>query len=109
MGKSKQNAKFRTFYWKSRGETNSIWPNKIQLFSETTSLRCYTRRVICILFKIKENMLAVLKCWMGGCQCGRTEQKMAIILQQCRSTKGSVLRDITALSITRSTIVHVIK
>jgi hypothetical protein len=24
MGKSKQNAKFRTFYWKSRGETNSI-------------------------------------------------------------------------------------
>jgi hypothetical protein len=28
MGKRRQNAKFRTFYWKSSGETNSIWPNK---------------------------------------------------------------------------------
>jgi hypothetical protein len=28
MGKGRQNAKFRIFYWKSRGETNSIWPSK---------------------------------------------------------------------------------
>jgi hypothetical protein len=28
VGKRTQNAKFRTFYWKSRDETNSIWPNK---------------------------------------------------------------------------------
>jgi hypothetical protein len=33
----------------------------IQLFSKTTSLKCYPRRLICIIFKIKENMIAVLR------------------------------------------------
>jgi hypothetical protein len=33
-----------------------------ELFSETTSLRCYARRLLCIIFKIKENMIAVLRC-----------------------------------------------
>jgi hypothetical protein len=28
LGKRRQSTKFRTFYWKSRGETNSILPNK---------------------------------------------------------------------------------
>jgi hypothetical protein len=30
-------------------------------FSETTSLRYYARGLICIILKIKENMLAVLR------------------------------------------------
>jgi hypothetical protein len=33
----------------------------IELFSETTSLKCYPRRIICISFKIKENMITVLR------------------------------------------------
>jgi hypothetical protein len=37
----------------------------IELFSKTTSLICYARRLTCIIFKIKENMIAVLKCWNG--------------------------------------------
>jgi hypothetical protein len=65
VGKRRQKTKFRTFYWKSRGETNSICPNKSVInnrnFSDTTSLRYYARRLICIIFKIKENMLAVLR------------------------------------------------
>jgi hypothetical protein len=28
VSKRRQNARFRTFYWKSRGEANSIWPKK---------------------------------------------------------------------------------
>jgi hypothetical protein len=35
MGKRRQNAKFRTFYWKSTGETNSIWPNKSVMNNRT--------------------------------------------------------------------------
>jgi hypothetical protein len=60
----RQNAKFRTFYWKSRSETNSIWPNK-SVINNRTSSRSYARRLICIIFKIKENMTAVLRCWNG--------------------------------------------
>jgi hypothetical protein len=37
----------------------------IELFSKTTSLRCYARRLTCIIFKIKANMIAVLRCWNG--------------------------------------------
>jgi hypothetical protein len=69
MGKKRQNSKFRTFYWKFRGETNSTWPNKSAMnnrtFTETTSLRCYAGRLICNIFKIKENIIAVLRCWKG--------------------------------------------
>jgi hypothetical protein len=36
-----------------------------ELFSETPSLRCYARRITCIIFKIKENRIAVLRCWNG--------------------------------------------
>jgi hypothetical protein len=34
-----------------------------ELFSETTSLRCYARRLICIIFKIKEN---IVTCYPGN-------------------------------------------
>jgi hypothetical protein len=33
----------------------------IELFSETNFLKCYPRRLICITFKIKENIIAVLR------------------------------------------------
>jgi hypothetical protein len=33
----------------------------IEIFSETSSLKCYVRRLMCIIFKIKENMIAVLR------------------------------------------------
>jgi hypothetical protein len=33
----------------------------VELFLETTTLKCYLRRLICIIFKIKENMIAVLR------------------------------------------------
>jgi hypothetical protein len=66
MGKGRQNTKFRTLYFKSRGETNSVWANESvrnnrTLFSETASLKCYPRRPICIIFKMKENMKAALR------------------------------------------------
>jgi hypothetical protein len=35
MGKRRQNAKFRIFYWKSRGETNSIRLNKSVIYNRT--------------------------------------------------------------------------
>jgi hypothetical protein len=35
VGKRRQNAKFRTFYWKYRGETNSIWPNESAIHNRT--------------------------------------------------------------------------
>jgi hypothetical protein len=44
-------------------------------------MRYYARRLICIIFQIKENMLAVVTGKMGGCQCGRIEKKISLILQ----------------------------
>jgi hypothetical protein len=35
VGKRKENAKFRTFYWKSRGKTNFIWPKKSVMNNRT--------------------------------------------------------------------------
>jgi hypothetical protein len=81
----------------------------IQLFSETTSLRCYARRLICIIFKVKENMIAVLRCWNGwkavlfvqltkkGVKPGTSASSA-----YCHSTKMNVLRHITASIVTRS-------
>jgi hypothetical protein len=37
----------------------------IEFLSETTCLRCYARRLICFIFKIKENMIVVLRGWNG--------------------------------------------
>jgi hypothetical protein len=33
----------------------------IELFSETTTLKCYPRRLISVIFKMKENIIAVLR------------------------------------------------
>jgi hypothetical protein len=35
VGKRRWNAEFRTFYWKSRGETNSTWPSKSVINNRT--------------------------------------------------------------------------
>jgi hypothetical protein len=65
VGERRRNAKFRTFYWKSRGETNSMWPKKvsgiIELFFGDSFFQMFARKLIGIIFKIKENMIAVLR------------------------------------------------
>jgi hypothetical protein len=64
MGK-RYNAEFRTFYWKSRGETNSIWPNKSVINNRTffggNFFEMLCKETNLYYFQIKENMLAVLR------------------------------------------------
>jgi hypothetical protein len=83
----------------------------IELFLETTSLRCYARRLICIIFEIKENMIVVLRCWNGwmsvlfvqitkkGVKPGTSASS-----KYFHSTKRNVLRDTTASNINRSVV-----
>jgi hypothetical protein len=41
MGKRRQNAKYRTFYWKSMGETNPISLNFVEMLCKETNLYCF--------------------------------------------------------------------
>jgi hypothetical protein len=58
----------------------------IEFFSETTSLKCYPRRLICIIFKIKENMIAVLRGlkWVDDSVVCATHKKRSETRYDCK-------------------------
>jgi hypothetical protein len=64
----------------------------IELFSETTSLRCYARRLICIIFKFKENMIAVSK-WVDVSVVRATHKKRSETRYNCKFCIAPLYKD----------------
>jgi hypothetical protein len=125
MGKSRQNAYFRTVYWKSRGETNSIRPNVAEPESDTdlvqpgpstpTPHRPHVdplgdSRVICgnTLMKIVKSEHSKGKHPSRQCRVCAVHKKRSMTVYICKFCvmplhKGNVSRNITLSSTSRST------
>jgi hypothetical protein len=107
VGKRRQNAKFTTFYCKSRGETNSTWPNKSVISNRTffgdNFFEMLCKETNLYYFQNQGKYTSSSKDLNGWMSVGHNwKEKIIIILQYCHSTNRNVSRDITDSSITRS-------
>jgi hypothetical protein len=85
VGKRRQYAEFRTFYWKSRGETNSIWPNK-SVINNRTFFRDKFFEILCketnlYYFQNQGKYASSSKGLNGWMTVWQNWKKIAIILQ----------------------------
>jgi acetyltransferase-like isoleucine patch superfamily enzyme len=79
MGKRRSNVEFSTFYWKSRGEANSIWPNKSVINNRTffgDNFEIFCKETNLYYFQNQGKYASSSKWLNGWCHCGRIGKKL---------------------------------